>query len=61
MADNETPLERAYRLGEGLGGLDAEGVRRLVEISRENEEKRDLDLDQLPDPEASWSLRNTTR
>jgi hypothetical protein len=29
----ETPLERAYRLGEGLGGLDAAGVKRLVEMS----------------------------
>jgi hypothetical protein len=33
----ETPVERAYRLREGCGGLDADGVKRLVELSRENE------------------------
>lgn len=32
---DETPLEHAYRLGEGCGGLDADGVRRLVELDRE--------------------------
>ncbi len=28
----ETALDRAARLGEGLGGLDAAGVARLVEL-----------------------------
>jgi len=37
---SETPLERAYRLGQGIGGLDAAGVKRLVEMSRENEKKK---------------------
>lgn len=32
----ETPLERAYRLDEGCGGLDAAAVKTLIETSREN-------------------------
>lgn len=38
---SETPLEKAYREGAGLGGLDAAGVKRLVETSRRNEDLAD--------------------
>lgn len=39
MTDDKTALERAYERGEGCGGLDAEGVKRLVETSRANESR----------------------